>query len=215
MKLTGAKKSRFGTIVAAIYPKLPLRNRFLTLACKLEGGDLYSTTLRTVLRQYYGVEVGYYSYGSLLKPGYADQQTRIGAYVSIGPNVRRFGAAHPIDSPSMHPFWYNPRLGYATEQDDVKRLSCNIGHDVWIGANVTILPGCQSIGIGAIIGAGSVVTKNVEPFTIVAGNPAKEIGTRLNQDARNQLLEEKPWNKEPVEMQRIIRRIQRSNFTDH
>lgn len=50
-----------------------------------------------------------------------------------------------------------------------------VGHDVWIGRNSVILPKCKKIGNGAIIGAGSVVTHNVEPYSIVAGNPAREI----------------------------------------
>ncbi len=54
-----------------------------------------------------------------------------------------------------------------------------IGDDCWIAANVTILPSVGSIGDGAIIGAGSVVTKPVEPYSIIAGNPAKKIGERI------------------------------------
>jgi acetyltransferase-like isoleucine patch superfamily enzyme len=53
-----------------------------------------------------------------------------------------------------------------------------IGNDVWIGSRVTILPGVK-IGDGAIIGASAVVTKDVEPYSIVAGNPAKKIGSRM------------------------------------
>lgn len=53
-----------------------------------------------------------------------------------------------------------------------------IGNDIWIGANAIILPSVTRIGNGAIIGAGSVVTKNVDDYTIVAGNPAKKIGER-------------------------------------
>ena len=54
-------------------------------------------------------------------------------------------------------------------------LSKEIGEDVWIGARAVILPGCRQIGRGAIIGAGSVVTRDVEPYGIVAGNPARLI----------------------------------------
>ena len=55
-----------------------------------------------------------------------------------------------------------------------------IGNDIWIGARVTILPGVH-VGDGSIIGAGAVVTKDVEPYSIVAGNPAKKIGSRLTE----------------------------------
>lgn len=53
-----------------------------------------------------------------------------------------------------------------------------IGEDAWVGANVTILPKVSRIGKGAIIGAGSVVTKDVEDYAVVAGNPARQIGQR-------------------------------------
>ncbi|MDO1480747.1 CatB-related O-acetyltransferase [Rhodococcus ruber] len=181
-----------------------MRSKILSRITKLEGGEFYSGTLRQILKDHYGVEVGPYTYGSLLTPGYADRHTRIGSYVSIGPNVRRFGAAHPLDALSMHPFWYNPRLGYVDESADVQRTSCEIQHDSWIGANVTILPGCRKIGVGAVIGAGSVVTSDVAPFTIVAGNPARAIGQRLTEEIRNRLLELYPWNSEPSEFQRIL-----------
>ncbi|EME53340.1 acetyltransferase (isoleucine patch superfamily)-like protein [Rhodococcus ruber BKS 20-38] len=191
-----------------------MRSKILTWISKLEGGDFYSATLRQILETHYGVEVGPYTYGSLLTPGYADRHTRIGSYVSIGPNVRRFGAAHPLDALSMHPFWYNPRLGYVDDCADVQRTSCEIQHDSWIGANVTILPGCRKIGVGAVIGAGSVVTSDVEPFTIVVGNPARPIGQRLTREIRNKLLELHPWSNEPAEFQRILHEWDITRFSE-
>jgi len=179
------------------------------MACKLEGGEMYSVSLRRILKRFYGVEVGDYAYGSLLTPGFADPKTRIGRYASIGPNVRRFGAAHPMDTPSMHPLWYNPRLGFAEEHEDVERSECEIGPDVWIGANTIILPGCKKIGVGAVIGAGSVVTKDVPPFTIVAGNPARKLGERLDQDTRERIMDARPWEGTPEQMKEFLRRIKK------
>ena len=68
-----------------------------------------------------------------------------------------------------------------------------VGNDVWIGQNVTIMPGVH-IGDGAVIGANSVVAKNVQPYTIVAGNPIKEIRKRFSNDEINILLEIEWWN---------------------
>ena len=68
-----------------------------------------------------------------------------------------------------------------------------VGNDVWIGQNVTIMPGVH-IGDGAVIGANSVVAKNVQPYTIVAGNPIKEIRKRFSNDEINILLEVEWWN---------------------
>ena len=79
-----------------------------------------------------------------------------------------------------------------------------IGNNVWIGDNVIILSGVN-IGDGAVLGAGSVVTKDVEPFSIVAGNPAKIIKKRFNDHIIQQLLKIKWWN---WSEERIIRNRQ-------
>lgn len=207
MRMTG---SRLGRLIARHYLRLPARERLLRLATRREGGQFTSLTLRTVLERYYGVVVGAYSYGSLLEPGMADRSTTIGAYVSIGPNVRRFGAAHPIGSLSLHPYWYNPKLGLADDGADVPRTACVIGNDVWIGANVVILPGCDRIGDGAVVGAGAIVTRPVDDFTIVAGNPARVIGERLTEGERAQLRARAPWALDPAEARRLLEEIAKS-----
>lgn len=196
-----------GHLVEQLYPILPVRNRLLRFVTRLEGGQMRSRTLRRILEDYYGVRAGPYSYGSLLEPGMADRYTTIGNYVSVGPNVRRFGASHPMDAPSMHPFWYNSSLGIVPEQLDVPRGSLVIGHDAWIGANTTILPGCHYIGIGAVVGAASVVTKDVDDFSIVAGNPARTIGTRLSQETRELLLSSDIWQLPPKQAQEVLERF--------
>ena len=159
-----------------------------------------SLTLRKILRDFYGVDVGAYSYGSLCDPGMADPNTSIGRYVSVGPGVRRFGAAHPLDDVSLHPFWYNPDLGLVAPDHDVPRGHCRIESEVWIGANALIMPGCTRIGFGAVVGAGSVVTREVDDFTIVAGSPARVIGKRLTAEVRAALLKERPWELEPADL---------------
>ena len=88
-------------------------------------------------------------------------EVRIGAGTMLGPCVHIYSADHPIGV------------------EERKRFACTgkpviIGKNVWIGGNCMILPGV-TIGDGSVIGAGSIVTKNVEPMTVVAGNPAKFI----------------------------------------
>lgn len=183
------KSTWMGRSVSRSYHRLPFRNHVLGWVVRREGDQFCSETLRTVLRDVYDIEVGPHSYGSLLNPGMCDRHTRIGAFVSIGPNVRRFGAAHPISAISMHPYWYNSNLGYVDKTQDVERTQCHIEDEVWIGANVTILPGCSRIGIGAVVGAGSIVTRDVPEFSIVAGNPARVIGERLTAAQRRTLKE--------------------------
>jgi len=78
-----------------------------------------------------------------------------------------------------------------------------IGNDVWIGQNATILAGVH-IGDGAIIGANSVVGHNVEPYTITAGNPAKEIRKRFDDEMIGLLLKFKWWDKSISEIDSLI-----------
>lgn len=68
-----------------------------------------------------------------------------------------------------------------------------IGNDVWIGARATIIDGI-TIGHGAVIAAGSVVTKNVEPYSVVGGNPARHIKWRFDEEIRSALLNSEWWN---------------------
>lgn len=198
------RRSFFGQVFFQLYPKVPGKSKLLGVIVRIEGGEIFSLTLRRVLSEYHGVAVGKYSYGALLKPGMADQHTVIGSYVSIGPGVRRFGAAHPVNSLSMHPFWYNSSLGLVPPSADVRRSRCVIGDDCWIGAQSVILPGCTEIGQGAVIGAGSVVTKSVPAFAIVAGNPAKEIGQRLSDAQRRFLVSKDAWSRSPRDLQDLL-----------
>ena len=91
----------------------------------------------------------------------------IGDDVLLGPYVVIHSANHVVPGKDK-------KIRSAGHQTD----PVTIGHDVWIGAHAIILPGV-SIGHGAVIGAGSVVTKNIAPFSVVAGNPAKEVNKRV------------------------------------
>lgn len=193
------KRSVLSSLFVRTYSRLPCKSRLLSWIVRLEGGDMLSLTLREILYKYHQVTVGSYSYGSLLVLGHADRHTEIGNYVSIGPNVRRFGAAHPLQDAALHPLFYNPALNLVDNAQDVERTSCSIGHDAWIGANVTILPGCRKIGVGAVVGAGSVLTKDVPDFTVVAGNPARPVRQRFSESHQAQILSTGFWSLEPAE----------------
>lgn len=122
----------------------------------------------------------------------------IGRYCSIASGVRFLGANHPIDHFSTSAIFYNKSLGYDVK--DIQRYDLIIEDDVWIGLNVCITCGCKRIGRGAIIGAGSVVTKDVEPYTIVGGVPAKVIRKRFDDGRIAQLEASKWWEKDPIQL---------------
>ena len=122
----------------------------------------------------------------------------IGRYCSIASGVRFLGANHPIDSFSTSAIFYNKSFGYKVK--DIHRHDLVVEDDVWVGLNVCITCGCKRIGRGAIIGAGSVVTKNIEPYTLVGGVPAKVIRRRFNDNEIIKLENSKWWEKEPEQL---------------
>ena len=119
----------------------------------------------------------------------------IGAFCSMARDVEfLLGGEHPTNWLSTYPFfvftddWPNRTSeGYYGVKGDIV-----IGNDVWIGTGVTILSGV-TIGDGAIIGANALVTKDVEPYTIVGGNPAKPIRKRFDEETIAMFLEIKWW----------------------
>lgn len=113
----------------------------------------------------------------------------IGAFCAIGRNVAIGGFQHPYRYPTISPKIYRGILETSYEDPSHK---VEIGNDVWIGEKAIILGG--KIGDGAIIAAGAVVTKDVEPYAIVAGVPAKKIGDRFNEEQKSKLLNLKWWN---------------------
>lgn len=119
----------------------------------------------------------------------------IGSFCSIANDVKIGGGMHPISWVGTSPVFYKGRDSVTAkfsehERPDIKRTI--IGHDVWIGRSALIKQGV-AIGTGAVIGMGSVVTKNVDPYTIVGGNPAKLIRKRFNDDLILELLKTKWW----------------------
>lgn len=139
--------------------------------------------------------LGYCSYsGSAFRAG------RIGRYCSIAAHVQTMGDAHPHEWASTSPVFYSGTRRLKQEwPEPCAPLTYNnrpapvtIGHDVWIGQDVLIRGGV-SIGTGAVVAAGAVVTRDVAPYTIVGGNPARLIRPRFPQELAARFLASQWW----------------------
>lgn len=173
-----------------------LEKIYLKVISKKEGGEQISRTLRDYYSWRYKVLVDLYSYGCF-KPEFncGGRKVTIGRYCSFAPNVRYYGAKHPQERFSLSPYFYNKAFGLDVK--DVDRKELVIGNDVWIGYGVIITAGCSYIGDGAVIGAGAVVTHNVEAYTVVGGNPAKVIKKRFPDEIARKLVDSTWWELPP------------------
>jgi len=170
------------------------REFILSVVKKLERGDLYSPTLRKIFSAYHDVHIGMYSMGGCFLIRHFDRHTTIGRYCSIATTAFAMNRNHPVEHKSTHAFFYHPALKYVTE-DLIAYVPLTIGNDVWIGHNVTIMPGVKSIGDGAVIGAGAVLSKDVPPYAIVLGNPGRVVRYRFSSATIEKLMAEKWWDK--------------------
>ena len=132
------------------------------------------------------VKVGEKTYGplSVYYFGNPNEKLVIGKYCCIGPDVTfLLGGEHNYNNDSNYPFKeVEEKIGYSDSKGPIV-----VEDDVWIGYGVTILSGVK-IGKGAVLAAGAVITKDVEPYSIVGGNPAKIIKYRFSKEKIDKLM---------------------------
>lgn len=164
-------------------------------------GEFYSVLLREIFKKFRRVDIGMYSHGACFIPSSFPPHTTIGRYCSIARSARAFNREHPVNFISTHAFFFNARLSYC-EKDQVAYTPLHIGHDVWIGDHAVILAAVKSIGTGAVIAAGAIVNKDVPPYALVIGNPARVVRYRFPPETIAKLLESRWWEMSIDEIKR-------------
>ena len=150
----------------------------------------------------------YIGFGTYIASNSRLIRAKIGKFCSIGQNVQtRFGRHPARKFVSTHPAFFskNKQAGFSLVQQQkfkdhifvgsAEEYFVDIGNDVWIGDDVKIMDGVK-IGDGAIVGLGSVVTKNIEPYSINAGSPARQIGQRFTEEQKKFLIDFKWWDQD-------------------
>lgn len=183
--------------------KLKMLNRrvMVALSSKIKYPNLINAPSRIGAKTYISGSVGAYSYiGENCR-----LNATIGRFCSISPNVSTVEGNHPIHwistSPCFHSvnkqcgisFVSKNRFDEVLYADKENKRACIIGNDVWIGEGVKIKGGV-TIGDGAVIAMGAVVVKDVRPYSVVGGVPAREIGRRFDENCISRLQKLEWWN---------------------
>jgi|SRR5690554_5738294 len=141
--------------------------------------------------------------GAILIKGTA--KASLGKYCAIGHGVTFITSNHSYTDVNLN-LALSQRIGFHSKLDEGKK-GISIGNNVWIGDGVIILPGV-SVGNGAVLAAGSVITKSVEPYAIVAGSPARKIKFRFDQDKISRIEISRWWELEEKEILSAIEKIE-------
>lgn len=182
-----------------------LRRKFYSMYVKfLRRNEFESIILREYFKKKFEIDVGLYSYGCF-DASRISRNTMIGRYCSVAATAHILGRNHGMNFITLHPYLYNENLKFQVMRkvDFVKQY---IGDGVWIGHNAIILPSCEYVGRGSVIGAGAVVSKNVPDYAVVVGNPARIVKYRFSDDVIEKIDRTKWWEMSREELADFLKK---------
>lgn len=170
------------------YPSVKFGHRIRIIGCDFEGDSTVGSDVSLTK-----VKLGRASY---VANGVSIKHTSVGRFCSIGPEAMIGLSRHPMNLVSTSPAFYSSKqdacpVSYNQVGDYVEQLETQIGNDVWIGARAVVVGGV-TIGDGAVVASCAVVTKDVPPYSVVGGVPARIISKRFDGEQVGRLLED-PW----------------------
>lgn len=183
-----------------LFPEWNIKHQLTQIDYTQESFDINPLLTRITLKddiKKYNWEIGNHTYGTPFVMDSGISNLKIGKFCSIAPGVNIILGNHITNTASTYPFsslktfWPGARKNSIADHES--KGDVNIGNEVWIGSNATIMPGVK-IADGAVIAANSVVTKDVKPYSIVGGNPAKLIRMRHSDEIIEALLQIKWWD---------------------
>lgn len=189
-----------GVSLTALWDK---RTTFSKTAILCRGAKIQNVTIGNYTRVGIDVEVN---------------NARVGNFSRIGRNTIIGPGSHPMNLLTSHNIFYKKNKAWKERQEWVADVGFDeekvteIGNDVWVGLNSIIMDGVK-VGDSAIIGAGAIVTKDVPPFAIVGGVPAKVIKYRYPQEMIDRLMEIAWWNLPDEEITKRIELFHKANPT--
>jgi acetyltransferase-like isoleucine patch superfamily enzyme len=195
----------FDAAITSIHVKTGTSTLDLIRLLKRRIKSIVFQKIKILNTKYPQYEIGRHTYGNPEIRTWNEGATlKIGAFCSIADGVKIFlGGEHRVDWTTTYPFtalWEDARhiIGHPKTKGDVV-----IGNDVWIGSEAVIMSGVH-IGDGAVVGARAVVSKDIKPYAVYAGNPARKVRNRFNDTTTEQLLTLEWWNFDDSEIIQML-----------